>query len=231
MIIAIDGPAGAGKSTIAGLLAEKLEYLYVDTGAMYRALTLKVLRLKVDFEDIKKLIEIAADMDIKLKKSANKGTIVLLDNNDVNAAIREPKVTNAVFHIAGIAQIRSLMVKFQREYALKDSIVMEGRDIGTVVFPNAQKKFYLDAKAIVRARRRKLELEQKGINLNIEEIVKQIEDRDLRDLTRDCGPLKKAQDAIYIDTSDMNITEVVNCLLAHIKDEKIFIYSAVFCFL
>ena len=220
MIIAIDGPAGAGKSTIARLLAERLEYLYVDTGAMYRALTLKVLRLNIGFEDNERLIMVAADTAIKLKKNANKGSIVLLDGEDVSADIREPKVTNAVFHIANIAQIRKLMVEFQREYAEIDSIVMEGRDIGTVVFPKAQRKFYLDAKAIVRARRRKLELEQKGNKLNIEEIVKQIKARDLRDLTRDCGPLKKAEDAIYIDTSEMNIEEVVCCLLSHIKDDN-----------
>ncbi len=220
MIIAIDGPAGAGKSTIARLLAEKLGVLYVDTGAMYRALTLKVLRLNIGFKDIKKLIEIASGTDIKLKKSEDHSTIVLLDGQDVTEPIREPEVTNAVFHVAGIGQIRELMVKFQRNYALGESIVMEGRDIGTVVFPQAEKKFYLDAKPLVRARRRKIELEQKGIDIKIEDIVKQIEERDRRDKTRDCGPLKKAEDAVYIDTSDMGIQEVVDCLLERIKDEE-----------
>ncbi len=220
MIIAIDGPAGAGKSTIAKLLAERLEYLYVDTGAMYRAQTLKVLWLKADFEDIPKLVEIAKQTDIKLKKGEDNRTIVLLDGEDVSAAIRKPAVTNAVFHIAAIAEIRNLMVRFQRDYAQNNSIVMEGRDIGTVVFPYAKKKFYLDAKVKVRAKRRKLDLEQKGIDLGLDEIVRQIKERDKRDFTRECGPLKQAEDAIYIDTSSMNITEVVNCLLSHIKDEE-----------
>ncbi|MCG2712055.1 MAG: (d)CMP kinase [Candidatus Omnitrophica bacterium] len=220
MIIAIDGPAGAGKSTIAKLLADKLGFLYVDTGAMYRALTLKVLRLNADFEDIEKLIEIAFDTNIRLKKSEGHNSIVSLDGEDVTALIRKPEVTNAVFHVASISLIRNLMVKFQREYAQSDSIVMEGRDIGTVVFPKAQRKFYLNAKVKVRALRRKLEFEQRGIKINIEDIVKQIEDRDSKDKTRDCGPLKRAEDAVYIDTSDMNIQEVVNCLFTYIKNEK-----------
>lgn len=138
----------------------------------------------------------------------------------MTAPIRKPEVTNSVFHVASISPIRNLMVKFQREYAHIDNIVMEGRDIGTVVFPKAQRKFYLDAKAIIRARRRKLELEQKGIEIDIEDIVKQIKDRDAKDKARKCGPLKKAEDAVYIDTSNMNIPEVVNCLFTYIKDEK-----------
>ncbi|MCK4994171.1 MAG: (d)CMP kinase [Candidatus Omnitrophica bacterium] len=220
MIIAIDGPAGAGKSTISKLLAEKLGFLYVDTGAMYRALTLKVIRLKADFKDIEKLIEISTSTEIRLKKGESRSTIVLLDGEDVTIPIRKPEVTNAVFRVAAIYPIRSRMVKFQREYANNDSIVMEGRDIGTVVFPQARKKFYLDAKTLVRAKRRKLELEKKGIEINIEDIVEQIEARDMRDKTRDCGPLKQAEDAVYIDTSLMNIQEVVSCLLSHIKHEK-----------
>lgn len=220
MIIAIDGPAGAGKSTIAKLLAEKLGYLYVDTGAMYRAMTLKALRLKADFNDVEKLVEIAFDTDIKLEKSAKNNTSVLLDGEDVSVLIRKPNVTNAVFHIANVAKIRALMVKFQREYAKDNSIVMEGRDIGTVVFPRAQKKFYLDAQAAVRARRRKLELDEKGISMELEELIKQIEERDRRDKSRKCGPLKQAKDAVYVDTSQMNIEEVVNCLFTHVKNGK-----------
>ena len=220
MIIAIDGPAGAGKSTIAKLLAEKLDYLYVDTGAMYRALTLKAIRLKADLEDVSGLIEIASKTNIELKKSEDNRTVVLLDSEDVSEQIRKPEVTNAVFHVAAVGKIRNMMVNFQREYARSSSIVMEGRDIGTVVFPQAQKKFYLDANALVRAKRRKLDLEQKGIAIELDEIVRQIEERDSRDLTRECGPLKRAEDAVYIDTSRMNIQEVVSCLSSCIKNEK-----------
>lgn len=220
MIIAIDGPAGAGKSTIAKLLAEKLEFLYVDTGAMYRALTLKVLLENVNFEDQEKLVALASKTKIRLQKNEDSSPKVFLDDKDVTLAIRKPEVTNSVFHVANIHKIRNIMVNLQREYALLDSIVMEGRDIGTVVFPKAQKKFYLDAKPKVRAQRRMVELKQKGINLELDEVIAQIEERDSKDKAREYGALKKADDAIYVDTSDMSIPDVVECLLRHINDEK-----------
>ncbi|MBU1088074.1 MAG: (d)CMP kinase [Candidatus Omnitrophica bacterium] len=219
MIITVDGPAGAGKSTIAKLLAEKLNFLYVDTGAMYRALTLKAENQNMDYADIPGLVKMAEKTKITLEKSKSCKTIVFLDGFDVSDAIREPIITNAVYKIARIAEIRQIMVSWQRDYGKKHSIVMEGRDIGTVVFPQAEKKFYLDASAQIRAKRRMLELKEKGIDISREELITQIEERDHKDKTRKCGPLKIADDAIYIDSSDLDISEVVTTMLKYLKDK------------
>jgi len=219
MIIAIDGPAGAGKSTIAKNLAARLGFFYVDTGAMYRALTLKVIKNKLNFEDTKTLLELAHNTEISLRQQKDKKMRIFLDGDDVSEQIRAPELTQSVFKIARIPEIRELMVAWQREYGRDHSIVMEGRDIGTVVFPKAEKKFYLDATCQIRAQRRFKELKDKGVEADLEEIIRQIQQRDQRDKNRSCGPLKKAADAVYIDTSDLNITQVLEALLGYIGDE------------
>lgn len=218
MIIAIDGPAGAGKSTIAKLLAEKLKFLYVDTGAMYRALTLKAENQNMDYADVFNLVKMAENTKILLEKNHQGNTSVILDGVDVSDAIRDPVITNVVFKVARIPEIRHIMVDWQREYANNHSIVMEGRDIGTVVFPNAQRKFYLDASTEIRAKRRMNELKEKGINVKIDQVMKQIEERDHKDKTRLCGPLKMADDAIHIDSSALDIPGVVKVMLKYLKD-------------
>ncbi|MBU1043835.1 MAG: (d)CMP kinase [Candidatus Omnitrophica bacterium] len=218
MIIAVDGPAGAGKSTIAKLLAEKLGFLYVDTGAMYRALTLKADNQNMDFSDIPGLVKMAEKTKIVLEKNKKGKTIVFLDGFDVSDAIREPIITNAVYKLARLAEIRQIMVSWQRDYGKKHSIVMEGRDIGTVVFPKAEIKFYLDATAEIRAKRRMIELKEKEIDILLEELIKQIEERDHKDKTRKCGPLKIDDDAIYIDSSALDIPQVVDTMLNYLKD-------------
>jgi len=220
MIIAIDGPAGAGKSTIARLMAQRLGFLYVDTGAMYRALTLKLLRLGNDFSDKERITEIAGRTNIDLKRGSSGNNLVFLDGNEVTDDIRAPEVTRAVFNIARLPAVRNIMVGLQRKFAETHDIVMEGRDIGTVVFPKAEKKFYLDANSTVRAKRRQIQLEEKGIPTDIEQLKRDIEDRDIKDKTRACGPLKKASDAVYIDTTFLNIEQVVNALMNYLSNEK-----------
>ncbi len=220
MIITIDGPAGAGKSTVAKKLAERLDFLYVDTGAMYRALTLKVMRGGVDFSNIPEIVALARKTKIRLQASALGQSLVTLDNEDVSAAIRDPQVTNAVFNIARVPEIREVMVGWQREYGLSNNIVMEGRDIGTVVFPQAEKKFYLDASVEIRARRRYDELKEKKVTITLIEIIQQIKERDYKDKTRDCGPLKMADDALYVDSSELTVEEVVGIMLNWVNHEK-----------
>ena len=220
MIIAIDGPAGAGKSTVAKKLADKLKFFYVDTGAMYRALTLKVIRLKIDFADSARIIEIAKQTKIELKRDSDRGEVVLLDGQDVSAEIRDPEVTNSVFHVARMPQIRGIMVFWQRNYGNDTDIVMEGRDIGTVVFPNAGVKFYLDASVMVRAERRFKELREKGKDVDLDRIVSMIIERDEKDKNRSCGPLKQAEDAVYVDTSNLNIDQVVAKLCKAVKNKN-----------
>ncbi len=219
MVITIDGPAGAGKSTVAKILSQRLGFLYVDTGAMYRALTLKAINEKVKIEDIDALVRLARRTKILLKADAQGNLKILLDGNDVSEKIRTPQLTQAVFKIARIPQIRQIMVKWQRQYSEMNNIVMEGRDIGTVVFPQAKKKFYLDADFKVRAQRRVKDLEKKFGRVDVRNVARQIKDRDLKDVRRSCGPLKKADDAIYIDSTDLNIEQVVDIALEYLKDE------------
>lgn len=217
MIIAIDGPAGAGKSTVARIIAQKLGFLYIDTGAMYRALTLKALERKINAKDIPALIEMARSTNIDLTNNQDSSLKILLDGRDVSSPIRQPRITRLVSDIAKIKGVREIMLGLQRKFGkLRDS-VLDGRDIGTVVFPDADKKFYIDAEFSVRVRRRYKELKELNQDVTLKDIDKDLRNRDNIDSTREFAPLKKADDAIYIDTTNMAIEEVVNKVLSYIQ--------------
>jgi CMP/dCMP kinase len=216
-VVTVDGPAGSGKSTVAKILAQKLNFLYIDTGAMYRALTFKALKENIDLNNKQKIIDLSKNTKIELKREGNL-LKVYLDSQDVSVEIRTQEVTRNVKLVASIEEIRSDMVKLQRRLGMsKDGSVLEGRDIGTVVFPDAKYKIYLDATVDVRAKRRFKELEEKGVVTSLEEIREDVILRDKSDMTRKIGPLKKADDAILIDTTNLTIDEVVNKLLELVK--------------
>ncbi|MBN1526013.1 MAG: (d)CMP kinase [Candidatus Omnitrophica bacterium] len=214
-VIAIDGPAGSGKSTVAKLIAGRLNFVYIDTGAMYRALTLKAMREKIDLEDAAALTELARATKIDLAHDA--GLKVFLDGEDVTGLIRTPELTNNVKHVAGVAGVRSEMVKLQQAIGRRRSSVLEGRDIGTVVFPDAQYKFYLDAHIEERTKRRHKELLESGMHVTLDAMKQDIETRDTSDIERKVGALKKAEDAVVVDTTHLTIDEVVEKLLSHIR--------------
>lgn len=209
VVITIDGPAGAGKSTVAKALAQRLGFSYLDTGAMYRAMTLKALRAKINLEDVSALVALARKTSIALVTDDRQGLKVLLDGEDVAEEIRSLEVTNNTFYIARAPEIREIMVRWQREIGEKQNIVTEGRDVGTVVFPQAARKFYLDADFEERAHRRIRELKDKGKTFSEEDLKKELHDRDQKDFTRRVGPLKKAEDAVVIDSTHMTADEVV----------------------
>ena len=216
MIIAIDGPAGAGKSTVAKILAKRLNFIYIDTGAMYRALTLKTLEQNLDTNDTTNIIKMAAHTNIDLVSNNNGALRVLLDNRDVSDLIRQPRITKLVSDIAKIKEVREVMLELQRRLGLEGDCVLDGRDIGTVVFPNAEYKFYIDARFQERVERRYKELIDLGQDITFEEVEKDLQNRDTIDSNRQFAPLKKADDAEYIDTTHMNIDEVVVKLVSFI---------------
>jgi len=220
LIVAIDGPAGSGKSTVAREVARKLGLLYVDTGAMYRALTLKAMREKIGLDDGAALVELAKRTKIRLSAGDDFKLSVLLDGEDVSDEIRGAPVTNNVKHVARIPDVREQMVILQRKAASSGGAVLEGRDIGTVVFPDADRKIYLDANVGERVKRRFKELKEKGHNITIGEIEKDVRTRDHTDKTRDAGPLKKADDAISIDTTGLSVAEVAERIVKEVKDHK-----------
>jgi len=218
MIIAIDGPAGAGKSTIAKDVAFELGFLYIDTGAMYRALTVKALERKVDIQDAGQIVDLAKETSIELVNNHETGLKVFLDGNDVSRAIRQPIVTKYVSDIARIRGVREVMLVLQRRMGRAGDVVLDGRDIGTVVFPDADRKFYLDADFAERVNRRYLELKALGEDVTPESIGADLKNRDTIDSNREFAPLKKAEDAIRIDTTGMTIEEVAAAVLKHIKN-------------
>jgi len=217
MIIAIDGPAGAGKSTVSKILAQRLGFLYIDTGAMYRALTLKALDEGIDIGDSARIIGAARASDIELINNHNGTLKVKLDGKDVSLAIREPRITRFVSDIAKIKEVRECMVTLQRKFGRKGDCVLDGRDIGTVVFPDADKKFYIDAAFSERVSRRHKELLGLGQKIGFQDVEQDLKNRDTIDSTRAVGPLKKADDAVYVDTTDLTIDEVVAKVLSYIK--------------
>lgn len=219
MNIAIDGPAGAGKSTIAKLLAAKLGIIYLDTGAMYRAIGLKALNTGVDISDAVAVEKMLADTKINVGQE-NGVQHVYLDGNDVSTAIRENSVSKAASDISAVPCVRYKMVELQRDIASKCDTVLDGRDIGTFVLPNAEHKIFLTASAEERAKRRYAELKAKGSDLTLEQIKDDIVKRDYNDSHRVLAPLKKADDATEIDTTSMTIDEVVEEICAVIGVRK-----------
>ena len=219
MIIAIDGPAAAGKSSTAKAVAEELEFTYLDTGAMYRAVTLAVLEKNISLihdYDIKSFL---ASLDLNILY-LEKTLVIELDQVDVTKHIRDPKVTAKVSEVSALPAVRKAMVKFQRKLASDKDCIVEGRDIGTVVFPNADLKFYLMADSRIRAERRKKDLLTLGKNKNIGELEMEIKNRDRKDSTRVHSPLSKAKDSIIIDTSHLDFHEQVNMIVEKIKTEQ-----------
>ncbi len=218
LIITIDGPAASGKSTIARLLAEKLGASFLDTGAMYRAVTLAAMQAGIDMTDEDKLLGILDNT--KFKFMAQQGRmIVCIDGVDVTEQIRQPEVTANARYIASAAKLRDRLVQMQRGFAAGgDKIVTEGRDQGTVAFPDADIKFYLTAEIAERAKRRQAELGAKGEVRSLEEIQKAIQERDKSDRSRTVGPLKPADDAVVVDTTDLGIEDVVEKLLVCIEE-------------
>ena len=217
--IAIDGPAGAGKSTIAKAVAKELEFIYVDTGAMYRAMALYLLQQGISPKETEKMEEACAKAEISIvyEEGAQQ---VLLNGENVTGLLRQEEVGNMASVSSANPKIREKLVELQRILASRENVVMDGRDIGTCVLPNAQVKVYLTASARTRALRRCRELEEKGISCVLEEIEADINERDHRDMTREISPLKQAEDAVLLDSSDMTIEEVKEAIISLYKKSK-----------
>jgi len=209
--IAIDGPAGAGKSTVAKALARELGAMYLDTGAMYRAFGLAMLRAGVGLEDHAAIAARANDVNVAVDY-VDGAQRILLEGEDVSRAIREPAVSEAASATSAVPEVRHRMVALQRRIAEGHSVIMDGRDIGTAVLPNATLKIFLTASAAVRARRRCDELQQKGMPEPYEKVLREMEERDWRDTHRTASPLRPADDAVTVDTSDMDEAQVIETL-------------------
>lgn len=211
MNIAIDGPAGAGKSTIAKRLAKKLGFIYVDTGAMYRAMAYYFLQHNIDAKDENAIAAACPDVDVTITYE-NGEQQVLLNGENVNGVIRNEEVGNMASSTSVYPVVRKKLVELQRQLAKSADVIMDGRDIGTCVLPDAQVKIYLTASSATRAKRRYGELTEKGVSCDLAEIEKDIIDRDYRDMHRETSPLRQAEDAVLVDSSEMNIDEVVDAI-------------------
>ena len=211
MNIAIDGPAGAGKSTIAKRLAKKLGFIYVDTGAMYRAMAYYFLQHNIDAKDENAIAAACPDVDVTITYE-NGEQQVLLNGENVNGVIRNEEVGNMASSTSVYPVVRKKLVELQRQLAKSADVIMDGRDIGTCVLPDAQVKIYLTASSATRAKRRYDELTEKGVSCDLAEIEKDIIDRDYRDMHREASPLRQAEDAVLVDSSEMNIDEVVDAI-------------------
>lgn len=214
--IAIDGPAGAGKSTIAKLVAKELGYIYVDTGAMYRGMAIYFLKQNIPSGDREKIAETCKDANVSIGYE-NGVQQIYLNGENVTTMLREEAVGNMASISSAVPEVREQLLSLQRNLAEKENVVMDGRDIGTNILPNADTKIYLTASVETRAKRRFLELQEKGVDCNIEAIAQDIAERDSRDMNREIAPLRQAEDAVLIDSSDLTIEEVVQAILSHCK--------------
>lgn len=214
--IAIDGPAGAGKSTIAKMAAKKLDFIYVDTGAMYRAMALYFLRREIDAKDEKKIAEACEHINVTIVYQEGEQQ-VLLNGENVNAFIRTEEVSMMTSNTSKYPAVREKLLYLQRELAAANNVIMDGRDIGTCVLPDAELKIYLTASASERAKRRYLEQKERGVESDLAQIERDIIARDEQDMNREIAPLKQAEDAIYLDTSDMTIEEVVTKIVSLVQ--------------
>ena len=213
-IVAIDGPAGAGKGTITKLVGERLGLVNIDTGATFRCVALNMIQENIKIEEEKKIQDILDKIHIKMEPNGK----IFLNEKEVTKRIRENDVNDLVSPVSTLPIVRNKLLEIQRKIAEGKNVIMEGRDIGTVVFPNADVKIYLDATAEERARRRVLQNQEKGIEASYEEVLEKIKERDKRDSTREIAPLKKAEDAIYVDSTNLNIDQVVEEVINIIKD-------------
>lgn len=210
--IAIDGPAGAGKSTIAKRVAKELGYIYVDTGAMYRALAIHFIKKGLKPEDTEQIKEACKSAEVMLQYEEGVQQ-VYLNGQNVTPILRQEEVGNMASVSSAIPEVRAQLLELQRDLAKKEDVVMDGRDIGTNILPNADVKVYLTASVEERARRRYTELQEKGVSCDLDEIAKDIQERDNRDMNREIAPLRQAEDATFVDSSDMTIEEVVQTIV------------------
>ncbi|MEQ8153405.1 MAG: (d)CMP kinase [Clostridiaceae bacterium] len=213
--VAIDGPAGAGKSTIAKIIAKKLNLMYINTGAMYRAVAMEAMEKNISYNDIDKLNSLIDGMEMHFEKDN-----LILNGTDIQEQLSSLKVSNNVSNYAQVPEVRERLVKLQRDMSKKYDVIMDGRDIGTVVLKDAPYKFFLTASAAERAQRRHEELKAKGMEVDFNEILKDMERRDFIDSNRKTDPLKKAENAIEIDTTGLNIDQVVNKILDYINNKN-----------
>ena len=214
MIVAVDGPAGSGKGTVAKLIAQKLNLTYIDTGAMYRAVAYATLKNNIAIDDKDAIVSLARNCNIDFKDNKT-----YLNDEDISHEIRTMEVTKIVSQISSIVELRELLVEQQREMGSKTDVVMEGRDITTVVFPDANYKFYLDASVEARALRRFKENQEKGIESSYDEILENIKKRDYNDMHKEVGSLTRTEDSVYIDSTNLTIDEVVNKMIEVIEGE------------
>lgn len=214
--VAIDGPAGAGKSTIAKLVAKEKGYIYVDTGAMYRALAIHFLKKGIAPENTEEIITACSDADVSIRYE-NGAQQVYLNGENVTAMLRTEEVGNMASRTSAVPQVREKLLELQRTLARENDVIMDGRDIGTNILPNADVKIYLTASVETRAKRRYDELSEKGESCDFEQIEQDIRERDARDMSRETAPLKQAEDAVLVDSSHMTIAEVVAEICSHCR--------------
>ncbi len=216
--IAIDGPAGAGKSTIAKMAAKELSFIYVDTGALYRAIGLCAKRNDIGSKDVEKILEMLKTIKVELAFNDKKEQIVLLNGEDVSSLIRTPEISMYASDVSAIPQVRAFLLDLQRNMAKTNNIIMDGRDIGTVVLPDAKVKIFLTASAEVRAKRRYDELIEKGMDVKYDDVLNDVITRDYNDSHRETAPLKPAEDSVVVDTSELDLNQSVEKLISIMKE-------------